>query len=106
MKLVLITGEDCEVCTKAETTFRQQYKHEIEKGEAVVSDIDIDEDMQRVWMKQDLPIPPVIAIVSNEGRLITVVDATEFLEDQEKASPDSAKSTAEPVKASVESNAS
>ena len=87
MRLVLITGEDCDICADAETKFRRQYKRELEKGEAMVTNIDEDENMQRLWMKHDYPIPPTIIVVTNENRLITVVDAVEFLEDLDKAIP-------------------
>ena len=84
MNLVLFTGNECPPCQEVEEAFKKRYKEELDSGEADIVNLDEEEDAQQFWMENDLPLAPIMVVVSDEKKLITILDPKELLE---KASP-------------------
>ena len=81
MNLVLFTGDGCEPCHEVEEAFKKRYKEELASGEADIVNLDEEEDAQQFWMENDLPLAPVMVVVSDEKKLITILDPKELLEE-------------------------
>lgn len=81
MNLVLFTGNGCEPCHEVEEAFKKRYKEELASGEADIVNLDEEEDAQQFWMENDLPLAPVMVVVSDEKKLITILDPKELLEE-------------------------
>ena len=75
MNLVLFTGNGCEPCHEVEEAFKKRY------GEADIVNLDEEEDAQQFWMENDLPLAPVMVVVSDEKKLITILDPKGLLEE-------------------------
>lgn len=88
MNLVLFTGNECPICHEVEEAFKQQYKEELDSGEADIVNLDEEEDAQQFWMENALPLAPTMVVVSDQKKLITVLDPTELLKE---ASPGAAE---------------
>lgn len=87
MQLVLFTGDGCQPCHDAEEAFRKRYKEEIASGEADIVNIDEDEQAQQFWAENELPVAPVMFVLSEGNKIITVLDPHELLEEAETATP-------------------
>lgn len=85
MNLVLYTANDCNICHQAEEAFRKAYKEEIAKGEAEVVNLDEDEDAQELWAENELPLAPVMIVVSDQRKVITVLDPGELVNEASTA---------------------
>jgi len=85
MNLVLFTGNGCEPCHEVEEAFKKRYKEELASGEADIVNLDEEEDAQQFWMENDLPLAPVMVVVSDEKKLITILDPKELLEEASPA---------------------
>ena len=79
MNLVLFTGNECPVCHEAEEAFKKRYKEELDRGEADIVNLDEEEDAQQFWMENDLPLAPTMVVVSDQKKLITILDPKELL---------------------------
>ncbi len=99
MKLILLTGEDCPVCEVAVEKFKKDFWRELDNGEAKIVDLDNDEAAQELWMENDLPLAPIVLLVTDKERLISHIDTKELLAGLKEASP-----AAEADKAAVESS--
>ena len=86
MNLVLFTGNDCEVCHEVEEAFKKRYKEELDSGEADIVNLDEDEESQQFWMENELPLAPTMIVVSDEKKLITILDANGLLEEAHSSS--------------------
>ena len=86
-KLILLTSDDCPPCVEAESVFRKRWAEEIVSDEAIVSDIDKDEEAQEFWAVNELPTCPVIVVTTDTGKLITILDPLESTEEKKEASP-------------------
>ena len=89
MNLVLFTGNDCDPCTKVEEAFKKRYKEELASGEADIVNLDEEEDAQQFWVENDLPLAPTMVVVSDQKKLITILDPKELLEEASPAVKDS-----------------
>lgn len=80
MNLVLFTGNGCPPCEEVEAAFRKRYKEELDSGEADIVNLDEEEDAQQFWMENDLPLAPTMVVVSDQKKLITILDPKELLD--------------------------
>ena len=79
MNLVLFTGNECEPCREVEEAFKKRYKAELDSGEADIVNLDEEEDAQQFWMENELPLAPTMVVVSDQKKLITILDPKELL---------------------------
>ncbi|MBA7469513.1 hypothetical protein ES705_26274 [subsurface metagenome] len=79
MNLVLFTGNDCEPCAKVEEAFKKRFKQELDSGEADIVNLDEEEDAQQFWMENELPLAPTMVVVSDQKKLVTILDPKELL---------------------------
>ena len=100
MQLVLLTSEDCSICEGAEEEFKKLFWREIDNGEAKIVNLDQDEAAQEMFLENDLPLAPVIILVTDKNKVISHIEPKDFMEGLKEASP--ADSKAE--KAAVESS--
>ena len=80
MILTLFTGDECPPCTEVEEAFKKHYEAEIASGEADIVNLDTNEAAQKFWMEHDLPLAPVMVVTTDNGKLISVIEAQELLE--------------------------
>lgn len=85
MNLVLFTGDSCQICHEVEKAFKKRYKEELKSGEADIVNLDEEEDAQQFWMENDLPLAPTMVVVSDQKKLITILDPRELLEEASPA---------------------
>jgi len=93
MNLVLFVGNDCQPCDKVKEAFTKRFKEELDSGEADIVNLDEEEDAQQFWIENDLPLAPTMVVVSDQKKVITILDPAELLKE---ASPDAAESVKAP----------
>lgn len=81
MNLVLFVGNDCPPCEEVKKAFQERYKEELDSGEADIVNLDEEEDAQQFWMENDLPLAPTMVVVSDQKKVITILDPTELLKE-------------------------
>jgi len=79
VKLVLLTGEECGLCDEAVAAFNKQFGREIAHEEAEVVNLDADDAWQEKFVENDLPLAPVIVLVTNEGTIVSTVSPEDLL---------------------------
>ena len=79
MNLVLFTGDECPVCHEVEEAFKKRYKEELDSGEADIVNLDEDEESQQFWIENELPLAPTMVVVSDQKKLVTILDPKELL---------------------------
>lgn len=94
MDLTLFTGNGCQVCHDIEEAFKKKYKAEIESGEADIVNLDENEEAQRFWMEHDLPVAPIIVVVSEKENLICVLEPQDLLKEAETPAAEGEKAAA------------
>ncbi len=82
MQVVLFTGNDCDVCHQVEEAFKKKYKEELDNDEADIVNLDEDEESQQFWMEHDLPVAPVMIVVSDKEKIVAVLDPHTLLEEK------------------------
>ena len=87
MKLVLLTGEDCPVCEEAVDKFKKDFFRELDNGEAKIVNLDADEAAQEMWMSNDLPLAPIVLLVTDKDRVISHIETKDLLAGLKEASP-------------------
>ena len=92
----MFTGNECPPCKEVEEAFKKHYKEELDSGEADIVNLDEEENAQQFWMENNLPLAPTMVVVSDQKKVITILDPTELLKE---ASP-----VAETEQASIESS--
>lgn len=92
MNLVLLVGNDCGACDEVEKAFKKEYKKELDTGEADIVNLDEDEKAQQVWMENELPLAPTMIVISDNLKVITVLDVDEFLKKANATASPAAKS--------------
>lgn len=80
MILTLFTGDECPPCTEVEEAFKKHYKEELDSGEADIVNLDDNEAAQQFWTEHSLPLAPVMVVTTDNGKLISVIEAHELLE--------------------------
>ncbi len=78
---MLFTGNGCEPCTEVEEAFKKRFKAELDSGEADIVNLDEEEDAQQFWMENELPLAPIMVVVSDQKKLVTILDPKELLEE-------------------------
>lgn len=99
MKLILLTGEDCEICEVAVEKFKKDFWRELDNGEAKIVNLDEDEAAQEMWMENELPLAPIVLLVTDKNRVISHIDTKDLLAGMKEAS-----TALEADKAAVESS--
>ena len=77
ISIILLTSPDCDLCVEAEAKFKEQYKEELDSGDAEIINLEEDEGAQAFWAKHNIPYSPQIVITSDSkegGKLITIID--------------------------------
>ncbi len=92
MNLVLLVGDDCGACEEVEAVFRHEYKKELDSGEADIVNLDRDEKAQQIWMENELPLAPTMIVISEDLKIITVLDVDEFVKKAKAQASPAAKS--------------
>lgn len=85
--MLIGNAEDCPPCKEAEAVFRERWAEEIASGEAIVANMDEDDGAYEFWATHELPTAPVIIVMTDSGKLITILNPMETTEEQKKASP-------------------
>ncbi|KKL48620.1 hypothetical protein LCGC14_2323660 [marine sediment metagenome] len=100
MKLILLTGEDCNICEDAEEKFKKAFWRELDSGEAKIVNLDEDEQMQEVWLENDLPLAPIVLLITENNKVISHIETKDIIAGLNEASPGAPA----PDKATVESS--
>lgn len=87
MELILFTGNDCKVCHDVEEAFRKKFAKELDSKEAEVVNLDENEGAQQFWMENELPVAPVIVIMTESDTLVAVLDTEALLKEASPAAP-------------------
>ena len=87
MKLVLLTSEDCPICDEAEEKFKKNFWRELDSGEAKIVNLDQDEEAQEMFLENDLPLSPIIILVTDKNKVISHIEVKDLLEGLKEASP-------------------
>ena len=96
MKLVLLTSEDCPICDEAEEKFKKDFWRELDNGEARIVNLDQDEEAQEMFILNDLPLVPIVLIVTDKNKLVSHIEADDFFQGLTKASPVTAEADKQP----------
>mgnify|MGYP001589082144 CR=1 FL=1 len=78
MKLVFLTGDECDVCHELEVKFKEKFKAELDSGEAMFLNLDQDTEAQDWWIENELPVAPAMVVATEEGRVVAVLKAEEL----------------------------
>lgn len=78
MKLVFLTGDECDVCHELEAKFKEKFREELDSGEAIVLNLDQEIDAQDWWIENELPVAPAMVVATEEGRVVAVLKAEEL----------------------------
>ncbi|MDP2659448.1 MAG: hypothetical protein Q8R28_01800 [Dehalococcoidia bacterium] len=87
-----MTTSDCSICKEAEESFKARFKKELDSGEAEIINLEESESAAKFWAENDLPLAPVVVVVSEDEKLIAVLD----IDEMTQAKPDSAESVSTP----------
>ena len=96
MKLILLTSEDCDICLEAEEKFKKDFWQEIDRGEAKIVNLDQDAEAQETFITHDLPLAPIVLLVTDKGKLVSHIEADDFFQGLTKASPVTAEADKQP----------
>jgi len=96
MKLVLLTGEDCPICDEAEEKFKKNFWRELDSGEAKIVNLDQDEEAQEMFLENDLPLAPIVILVTDKNKVISHIETKDLLEGLKEASPVAAETEKQP----------
>jgi len=96
MKLVFLTSEDCPICDEAEEKFKKDFWQELDSGEAKIVNLDQNEEAQEMFLENDLPLAPIVILVTDKNKVISHIEAKDLLEGLKEASPDPAESVKQP----------
>ena len=96
MKLVLLTSDDCPICDEAVEKFKKDFWREIDNGEAKIVNLDEDEEAQEMFITHDLPLAPIVLLVTDKEKLVSHIEADDFFTGLDKASPATAEADKQP----------
>ena len=99
MKLILLSSDDCDICDEAEAKFKKDFWRELDSGEAKIVNLDQDEEFQEVFITNELPLAPIVLIMTDRNKIVAHIDSKDFFEGLKEASP-----ADEADKAAVESS--
>lgn len=87
MKLVLLTAEDCNICEEAVEKFKKDFYRELDNGEAKIVNLDEDEEFQEIFLENDLPLAPIVLLLTDKNRVISHIETKDILLGLKEASP-------------------
>lgn len=87
MKLVLLTAEDCNICEEAVDKFKKDFWRELDNGEAKIVNLDEDEEFQEIFLENDLPLAPIVLLLTDKNRVISHIETKDILLGLKEASP-------------------
>jgi len=87
MKLIFLTSDDCSICDEAEEKFKKNFWRELDSGEAEIVNLDQDEEAQQMFLENDLPLAPIVLLVTDKKKVISHIEVKELLEGLKEASP-------------------
>mgnify|MGYP001590471202 CR=1 FL=1 len=87
MKLILLTSDDCDICSDAEKQFKKAFWRELDSGEAKIVNLDQDEQAQELWIENDLPLAPIVVLVTDTNKVVSHIETSDILEGLKEASP-------------------
>ncbi len=87
MKLILLTADDCDLCHDAEERMKKELWRELDNKEIEIVNLDQDEKAQELWMENDLPLAPLVVLVTETHKVISYIDAKEFFKGLKEAQP-------------------
>lgn len=96
MKLVLLTADECDICDKAVEKFKKDFYREIDNGEAKVVNLDEDEEFQEIFLENDLPLAPIVLLMTDKNRVISHIETKDILLGLKEASPATAEAAKQP----------
>ena len=97
MKLVLLSSDDCDICDEAEEKFKKDFWRELDNGEAKIVNLDQDEEFQEVFITNELPLAPIVLIMTDRNKIVAHIDSKDFFEGLEEASPVTAEADKQPL---------
>ena len=86
MKLILLTAEDCSICEEAEEKFKKDFWRELDSGEAKIVNLDQDEEAQAMFLENDLPLAPIVLLVTDKNKVISHIEAKDIILGLKEAS--------------------
>lgn len=96
MKLILLSSDDCEICDEAEEKFKKDFWRELDNGEAKIVNLDQDEEFQEVFITNELPMAPIVLIMTDRNKIVAHIDSKDFFEGLKEASPVTAEADKQP----------
>ena len=96
MRIILLTGEDCPPCDEAVEKFKKEFWRELDSGEAKIVNLDQDEEAQKLWMENDLPLAPVVLLVTDQNKIISHIEPKDIIQGLKEALPVEAKTDQAP----------
>lgn len=96
MKLVLLTADECDICDEAVEKFKKDFYREIDNGEAKVVNLDEDEEFQEIFLENDLPLAPIVLLMTDKNRVISHIETKDILLGLKEASPATAEAAKQP----------
>ena len=87
MELILFTGNECGICHAVEEQFRKRFAKELDGNEAQIINLDENEGAQQFWMENELPVAPVIVVMTESDTLVAVLDTEALLKEAAPAAP-------------------
>lgn len=96
MKLVLLTADECDICDAAVEKFKKDFYREIDNGEAKVVNLDEDEEFQEIFLENDLPLAPIVLLMTDKNRVISHIETKDILLGLKEASPATAEAAKQP----------
>jgi len=80
LKLVLLVGDECNICEEAKEAFMKKFHQEVANNEAEIVNLDENEQYQQLWMENELPLAPVVVLTNDKGKMISSIPPEELLE--------------------------
>lgn len=87
MELILFVGNDCQPCKDVEAKFRAKFGDLLGTKEAEVVNIDESEEAQQFWLENELPLAPMMIVVSESDKVIAVLGTDDLLNEAETPTP-------------------
>jgi hypothetical protein len=74
MEMLLLTHDDCDPCHDIEAKFKERFKALLDTKEAEIVNLDDNEEAMKWWAENDLPVGPVIVIMSENEEVVAVIE--------------------------------
>jgi hypothetical protein len=87
MKLKLFITDDCSLCVDAELQIRKTLKDQVDNGEVEIVNLDQDEGAQESWIENDLPLAPIVVLMTDNGKVISTIEPDDLVSGMKEAKP-------------------